>query len=309
MIAAAIAIALVVELAFYVMAGFWLHAAWHLSAWASALAAACAFAGLRTAAVGLQYSLARRVRPAASPALRACALVRAVLRETWATFLVYTWYQTWQRRLAPADPDTVEPGALPVLLVHGIYCNAGVWYRLLARLRAARVGNVFTLNLEPPLAGIDDFGRQLAARVAEVRRQCGTERILLVAHSMGGLVARAWIATDGAAAGVARLVTIATPHHGSTLARLGAGRCARDMTPGGAWLARLEAREARAPRVPAISIFSWHDNLVAPQDSALLEGARNVALERRGHLDMLLAPEVHRLVAGEIAAARGETPS
>lgn len=231
------------------------------------------------------------------------------LREAYALLAVYIWGQLLQPWLAPRDPPRVEPGVLPVLFVHGIYCNAGIWHRQLSSLRRRGFGNLFTINLAPPFGGIDRFAEQLATRAEEVCRAAGTEKLVLVAHSMGGLVARAWIARGGGAARAARLVTLASPHHGSLRTRRAPGRAARDMTPGGGWIARLEADEARAPSVPGVSIFSEHDELVVPPQSARLEGARNVALEGFGHLELLLAPAVHRIVAAEIASARNEPPS
>ena len=240
-------------------------------------------------------------------ALSRCGCARVVVHETYALLVIYAWGQLAQRRLAPRDPARVPRGVLPVLFVHGIYCNAGVWHRQLRALHG--VDNLFTLNLAPPLGSMDRFAQQLAGRVEEVCRAAGTERAIIVGHSMGGLVARAWIARLGGAARAARLVTLGSPHHGSSLARAVPGRCARELRRGSAWLAQLEAAEAGHGRVPLTSIYSRHDEFLAPQDSARLEGAQNIALERLGHLELLLSRRVHALVAAEIAAARGERPS
>jgi hypothetical protein len=126
---------------------------------------------------------------------------------------------------------------------------------------------------------------------------------------MGGLVARAWRARLDGDSRTARLLTIGSPHRGSRLARLAPGRCAAQMVPGSEWLSGLEADEARAPGAPSTCIFSWHDTLIAPQDSALLPGASILALERLGHLGLLLDATVHRRVREEITAARSESPS
>lgn len=278
--------------------------------------------------LGLYAVLARSLglSPAAGVALGAAAfvLVRGVLafvlclvtrcrsagvalREALALVTVHAWGLLAQPWLAPRDPRRVAPGVTPVVFVHGIFCNAGVWHRQLAALRG--VDNLFTVNLFPPVAGIDRFARQLAERVDEVCRAAGTSQVILVGHSMGGLVARAWLARHGGAARTARLVTLGSPHHGSRLARFAVGTCAADMRCGCAWLEKLAADERLGERVPTTSIFSLHDEFVAPQESARLEGARNVALEGLGHLELLASREVHALVAAEIAAARGASPS
>jgi predicted alpha/beta hydrolase family esterase len=305
MVAGTVLIELFAELALYVAAGFWLWRAHGVAPVMSALLAITVFFAVRAAIVGLQYAIAWRARPHGRPPLSAPELVAAVLRELKAVLLVYTWGQALQGLLVPLDwRGAASPAALPVLFVHGIYCNAGVWYRLLRHLERRGVSRLFTINLEPPWAGIDDFARQLAARVEEVRRFTSAAQVILVTHSMGGLVSRAYLARLGGTSRTARLITIGTPHRGSVLARLALGQCGADMVPGGPWLAALEKAEAGAPRVPTVSIFSWHDNMVSPQSNASLRGARNVPLERLGHLELLLDPGVFRLVADEIAAAR-----
>jgi pimeloyl-ACP methyl ester carboxylesterase len=269
-------------------------------------AAAARWLGLPLALAPLGLVLAR----AALVALL-CALSRAgfriLLRETWALLFVYTWGLLAQRWLAPRDPASVVPGVMPVLFVHGIYSNAGVWHRQLRALRGQP--NLFTVNLEPPLGGIDGFARQLAQRVDQVCRAAGTSQVLLVGHSMGGMVARAYLARLKGGERIARLVTLGSPHHGSRILPGAPGRCAGEMRCGCGWLAQLAEDEGGRLPVPVTSIYSGDDEFVVPQDSARLPGANNVRLEGKGHVELLASPEVHRLVAGEIAAARGARPS
>jgi pimeloyl-ACP methyl ester carboxylesterase len=241
-----------------------------------------------------------------------CALARSsprvILGEAYALIVVYTAGLLLQRWLAPRDPARVVRGVTPVLFVHGIFCNAGVWHRQLAALRGT--DNLFTVNLVPPLGSIDRFARQLADRVEEACRAAGTRQAIVVAHSMGGLAARAWIARLGGAPRVAALVTLGSPHHGSRLAPMAPGRCAAEMRHACGWLGELAAEEAKlASQVRVTSIYSTDDDFVVPQASARLEGARNVALAGLGHLELLASREVHRQVAAEIASARGERPS
>jgi len=305
MIAAVILAVLTFEAVLYASVGAWAFREHGVPPVVCAVAAIAFFLAPRFVVVGIQYALASRHRPVALRQRSFKETLLALTREVGAVLAIFTWGQLLQRFLSPRDPSTVVGGAEPpVLLVHGIYCNAGVWHRMRRHLSSRGIGNLFAINLEPPLAGIDDFALALAARVEEVRRRTGAGKVLLVAHSMGGLVSRAYLARLGGEERVERLVTIGSPHHGSELARLGIGRCARDMIPGGQWLMRLAAAEAKSPGVPVTSIFSWDDNMVAPQDSPRLPGAKTIALESVGHLELLQSPEVWGPVADEIAAAR-----
>jgi triacylglycerol lipase len=156
---------------------------------------------------------------------------------------------------------------------------------------------VSTVSLTPPYTHIGKLVPLLQQRIEETCRTTGAERVVLVAHSMGGLVCRSYLSRFGAAR-VERLVTIASPHAGSELARLGIGANAREMEPESRWLAELAAEPLR---VPAVSLRTPHDNYVMPQDNQRLPGARDVELDGIGHLAVLYA---ERTAAALIAALR-----
>ena len=76
----------------------------------------------------------------------------------------------------------------------------------------------------PPIAGIERRSRVLGRRIQEA---FGGEPVHLIGHSMGGLDARALLASEGNAGLVLSLTTIGTPHLGSALAdyaKIGFGR-------------------------------------------------------------------------------------
>jgi triacylglycerol esterase/lipase EstA (alpha/beta hydrolase family) len=125
---------------------------------------------------------------------------------------------------------------------------------------------------------------------------------------MGGLGCRAYLTRHGGGR-VARLVTLCSPHHGTALAPLGSGENARQMRIGSAFLMDLERRENGAAAVPTLCVYSCHDNLVAPYDSASLEWARNVAIAGRGHFEILGDEALFAAVEAEIRAAAGAAPA
>jgi triacylglycerol esterase/lipase EstA (alpha/beta hydrolase family) len=196
-------------------------------------------------------------------------------------------------RLLIRDPDPA-PAPAPVLLLHGVLCNAGVWHRMRAYLRARGIGPLYTLSYGPPLASIERFADDLAVRVDAILLATGARCVTLVGHSMGGLVARAYLRRHGGAK-VGALLTLGAPHHGSVHAALFPGTCLRQMRPGSAWLAELN-REA-PPYPPRVtSVWSWHDSMVAPQTSSRLAGAENVELAGIGHNALLTDRRVFALV-------------
>ena len=116
-------------------------------------------------------------------------------------------------------------------------------------------------------------------------------RTLIIGYSMGGLVARAYLCKHGIQ-NVAKVITLGTPHHGTRLAIFGKGMNSAQMRRYGTaldgspseWLRRLADLEPRRHRGLFVSLFTHHDNIVAPQISSYLPGARNIAFHGVGHV-------------------------
>ncbi|MCC7699206.1 alpha/beta fold hydrolase [Janthinobacterium sp. EB271-G4-7A] len=224
---------------------------------------------------------------------------RLFLGELRATLWASSWGMLRPRLHAA---DTVAGQGLPVLLIHGYVCNRGYWTQLSRQL--ARAGVVHDgVDLEPIGADIEQFVPQVEQAITELRARTGSDRVILVAHSMGGLVARAWLRRHGARR-VARIITIGTPHHGTALANLAAGANARQMSrihgAPDAWLAQLAASETPETRALITSMYSHHDNIVAPQSSAQLPDARNLAFGGIGHVALASDARVLRQLLEEI---------
>jgi pimeloyl-ACP methyl ester carboxylesterase len=287
-----------VEAALFGLAGAWLLPARWVR-WPQLLA--CSVGGIvfvRAAMVALSYHFAWRARTPREEHLRLglAAALSMFAREVGAQVLAFGILQPLAVFFTPRDEGNAGSGT-PILLVHGLWCNAAVWWRLARRLRESGAGPVFTLSLEPPLADIDLLARQLQRRIEEVCAASGASRIALVAHSMGGLVARAYLRRWGTAR-LARLVTLGSPHQGSALAALSFGRSVEQMRPGNPWLEELAKGEAFPAEISCVSLYSVHDNLVAPQASSALPHMTNIPLAGVGHVELLFRRDVaDRVVA------------
>ena len=203
--------------------------------------------------------------------------------------------------LVMRDP-VPAPAQLPVVLVHGVLVNDGVWLMMRRYLVRHGIGAIYTINYGPPYGDIEHFAEQLGTRIESICAATGAARVVLVGHSMGGLVARAYLRQRGPAR-VERLITIGTPHHGSVLARAFIGRCLAQMRPGSVWLEELNRNETRPAPLPMMSIWSRHDSLVAPQRSCELACAENVALVGIGHNALLGDREVMEILTRTIAGS------
>jgi pimeloyl-ACP methyl ester carboxylesterase len=256
--------------------------------------------------VGLWFLLSWIWRTPRPPTARldATGCVRLYVTEVLA--VAWSWPLIIAHRLLMRDPAPASC-ARPVILVHGVLVNDGVWFGFRRRLVRAGIAGVYAANYGPPYADIEHYAGQLAARIDAVCAVTGAQRVVLVGHSMGGLVSRAHLRRFGPAR-VERLITIGTPHHGSVLAWSYPGRCLAQMRPGNAWLADLNRDEAGPPPVPILSLWSRHDSMVVPQASSELACAENVAVLGIGHNALLGDQRVVEFVTRELTGLGQKIP-
>ena len=98
----------------------------------------------------------------------------------------------------------------PVLFVHGIGASASVWKKF-----DIPDHSLFYVSFSDRFASPEDQVPELAGFINKVLQQTGQEKVILVCHSMGGLVARKYLADHPADHRVEKLVLLSTPNLGS----------------------------------------------------------------------------------------------
>lgn len=276
---------LLLELSGYAaLAHFWLQAPWPQAC----LAAGGAMLGLRAGMVTITWVFAFAYRSPA-PRLSLWQSLSMMLNEYLAFILTFVLVIPFERLWMPGD--RLRPCQLPIVLVHGYGCSRGVWWKIRRDLEAAG-HTVASVSLTPPYTSVGKLVPQLKTRIDEVCAACEAQQVILIAHSMGGLVCRSYLSRHGISQ-VNRLISIASPHQGSELARIGLGQNAREMEPGSLWLSDLAAEPVA---IPFTSIRTPHDNYVMPQDNQRLSGAEDVELAGIGHLAVLYANTTSKVV-------------
>jgi hypothetical protein len=288
-------------------------AAWALArgepAWALAGAAIVLFGYAGVLAV--EFSLLAFVgRDDPAPRPTAAQLLRSWWGEVTHAPRVFCWRQPFRSH---AEPDHLPPdaaGRTPCLFVHGFVCNRGFWNPWMRRLRAEGVPFI-AVDLEPVFGQLDDYVPILEAAVRRLEQATGRAPFV-VAHSMGGLAVRAWMATC-AMPRVAHVVTIGTPHHGTWLARFSLTPNGLQMRQGSPWLQSLGSREPGDFR--RFTCFYGHcDNIVFPPSTATLPGADNRHVPGSAHVHLAFQDAVVgqtlRLLASApaVAAADARAP-
>ena len=205
-------------------------------------------------------------------------------------------------RLLVRDPPPA-PASVPVLLLHGVGCNAGVWFGMQGFLEKQGVGPVNALSYGPPLSSIETFADQVAQKVSAIRAATGAKQVVLVGHSMGGLVGLTYLRRHGGDS-VRRLITIGTPFHGSRHAYMMFGQSLAQLRPGSKFLAGVDVRDDYPAEVRVVSLWSWHDSMVTPQLSARLDWADNIPIVGIAHNALIGDRGVWARVVDEIRKAR-----
>ena len=115
--------------------------------------------------------------------------------------------------------------ARPIVLAHGIARFDAIFAAVGLDLYFKRIPqHLADHGFDPHRGSVDCAGslgkrsRQLKADVEQILGETGSDKVHLIAHSMGGLDARHMIVDLGMAGRVASLTTIGTPHRGTAFA-------------------------------------------------------------------------------------------
>ena len=199
-------------------------------------------------------------------------------------------------------PRDINENRRLVVLIHGLDCNRSNWGPMsdLLQKEGFQVAT-FTYPSDGP---IEDSVALLAQEMQAVRDEFTTLRVSMIAHSMGGLVARAYLEGDDYAGNVDHLILLGTPNQGSRWAPYrvglefrehwslwrseadwsptwiitdGLGEAGRDLKPESRFLTQLNARPRRAG--VRYTIVAGNHNLTRRLSADAIDSTANVSPE------------------------------
>jgi triacylglycerol lipase len=192
-----------------------------------------------------------------------------------------------QRGLVHHDLDAA---ATPILLVHGIVDNHSIFTVMDRALRRRGFQTISTYDYGLLTRDVRAAAELLGDEIGKVAADTGYQRIHVIGHSLGGLIARYYVQRLGGDAAVHTLVTLGTPHLGTQLARaVPMLPLVRQLTPGSEVIREL-AEPAAGCATRFIAFHSDLDHLVVPHRNARLKhpdlNVRNIAVRGVGHMSM-----------------------
>lgn len=168
-------------------------------------------------------------------------------------------------------PENLDSSRPLIVLIHGLDSDRG----MLAPMADLLIHNRFQVGYfsYPGDQPVDDSIAAFSEKLAQFHALYPQMKLDIVAHSMGGLVARGYVESDRYTGGVDRLIMIGTPNGGSTWSKLrfllslqqhynlwrndpdwaltwyvteGFGEAGRDLSPGSKFLTKMAAMRRRA---------------------------------------------------------------
>src|SRR4051812_34967896 len=147
-----------------------------------------------TSYVVVTYAIVFARKPRSLPAR---AVARAALIELFVTLTLLPFWPLFML-LGAAYESTHQPSAedaparRPVVLLHGFGLTQTSWLVLGRRLARRGLGPLYGTTYFS-LQSVRTSAEQLAAFVDQICARTGAERVDVIAHSMGGVVARYWV--------------------------------------------------------------------------------------------------------------------
>lgn len=257
-------------------------------------------------AAGLLVTWLAADRPRDRPGRWLATFVRELPRSMWAVYGLLAWRDRFslaapRRRRSPwlASAGSPPPGPWPIILIHCYGGNRGLW-SVAAPWLDASGHPVHVPRLHPATGDIDAHVETLRTAIVAAGSDLSVP-VHLVGHSMGGLVARAYLRRYGWD-GIGAVVTLGTPHRGTPQAWFGSGEAASQMVPDSDWLRRLAGEEPLPPPGQMAAIISRQDNITSTASLQVPQFARRIELSGLGHLSYCLEP---RVIALALRVIRG----
>jgi pimeloyl-ACP methyl ester carboxylesterase len=198
----------------------------------------------------------------------------------------------------------VEAAGTPILLLHGLVDNRSIFTVLRRALRRRGFGRIWTMNYHVLTHDVRAAAHRLAATVEAICEQTGYERIHVIGHSLGGVIARYYVQRMDGDERVHTLVTLGSPHEGTRAAHLLPRGICRQLRPRSEVIAEL-AEPAPGCRTRFVSFWSDLDALISPKRAARIDhpdlAARNVFVRGVGHMSLPIDVRVTREIAATLA--------
>ncbi len=225
--------------------------------------------------------------------------IKAWLRESIDCIRVFSFMQVFLANKPYPTLTTTDSQKIPVLLLHGLFCNRGLWHGY-AKILTKQGHVVSAITMEPAFGSIDEYPAQIEQAIQALMKQTASKKVALIGHSMGGIAARSYCRQYGDRH-VEKIITLGTPHQGTWISRFGHGINVKQMAIQSDWLQQLAKTENQALGKKFTVILTDQDNIVFPQLVQTIPGATTIRVTGMGHISMVFDRKVQDIVRAVLA--------
>lgn len=224
-------------------------------------------------------------------------------REVGASVLTYELYPlSVLGTSVPAFPSlwtAPAPEKRPILFVHGIFHNRSAFIYLKHQLARRGWHRFREVDLFTSIHSVPRLAGKVKREVENLRARYQVKTVDIVAHSMGGVVARYYIQKLGGDGKVANLITLGTPHQGTAWSRFSVLAHIRELAPASKLLQELN--EMPAPlKTRVVTIAGKWDLMMMPKRCTEWKGTRHIELKRVGHAGLLYSRRVVQILTSHL---------
>ena len=186
----------------------------------------------------------------------------------------------------------------PLVLVHGFMSNKSIWKLIKNRFELLGWKNIYCFNYHVFRTNVRGIVTELDEFINKVTTATDN-KIVMVGHSLGGIVIRDWATKYNNHKCIDKVITIGSPHLGTHIAHLGkilpcrTRKLAKLLLPNSAYLKVLNGRR-NIGDIKWGAIYSASDELIFPRVNALYPEHYNAEVfkvDKVGHIRMAYAIE------------------
>ncbi len=236
--------------------------------------------------------------------LKACLrLGWDVTREAGASVLTYELYPLGLAgQSVPVLPvlwKKPEEDRPPILFIHGVLHNSSAFAWLKQRLALHGWRHFREINLATTWHSIPTMAAQTKAYIEKMLEKYQVPQVDIVAHSMGGIIARYMVQVLEGEGMVRNLITLGTPHQGTKISKFSLLPQIRELSPGSQTIQLLNSKGA--PRLTqAVAVSGGLDLFMVPKDCVWWAGVRNIHLQGVGHAGLLFSRRVLEILVAHL---------
>jgi len=239
--------------------------------------------------------------------LRRCInYIHATVADVFSALLLGLFFPINLEWLDSKEYD--DHGGPPILFIHGFLGSSNNWIYHRYRLQKQGYNNLFTINLGH-FQSMEQYAERVKKKVEEIKEVCGKKGVVLIGHSMGGLVAEKYKSSLDLSGNnwVRKIITIGSPLKGTKLAEIApkTSRVVKQMTRNSSCLGNLGFGVSEDEAAKYYHIASDTDNIIHPRSSAKgPESNENIMLNATGHVGYMFSSRVSDLILKKLNRLR-----